>query len=305
MITMKKLFLVISLLVVVVALALDIQIPPYLKEVESTVLPPLIIQTLFGEYGKQIEKLEIAIVEGDKAEALRFWGESLPSKGWRPLLTTPYRDEQATYAYNKGNNIFLIAPCANPRQMLLVEAKGVRDVGIFLGMVMKGLTNLAVSLAEEREKEIQLPKIPSFPQAKLILEARIPGKVISERVKREEAPKGGVVMGGGGVSSPPLQAGKASSILQSILADVEEIHFREFQLPSRVYPREVINYYEGELRKEGWQMVIKNVAPQPSFPYVLICALKGDYVIISLIPEYPTRALHTLDEIILVGKGRK
>ncbi len=295
---MRKSFLTL-LLVSIFSFALDIQLPPYLKVLESTVLPPFIIQTLFGEYSKQIEKLEILVAEGDKMEALRFWQQTLPSKGWQVLLTTPAVEEQMSYVYRRGEDIFLIAPGTNPRQLLIVEAKGVRDVGILLGMIMKGLTDIAASLAEEKGKEIQFPQIPPFPQAKLILEARIPGKIISEKITKKETTKGApAAMAGGAPASPP-------TMLQSIIANVREIHFREFQLPSKVRPQEVINYYEEKMREGGWKMVVKNIEPKPSFPFVLICALKEDYTIISLIPQYPSKAFHTLDEIILLGEKQK
>lgn len=294
---MKKLILLL-LLTSLFSFALDIQLPPYIKVLESTVLPPIIIQTLFGESGKQIEKLEIVIAEGDKLEALRYWQQALPAKGWQILLTSRSPEEQMTYAYSRGRDIFLIAPSTDPRQLLLVEAKGVKDVGVFFGMIMKGLTNIASSLSEEGKKEIQLPLVPPFPQAKLVVEARIPGKAISEKLKKEETMRTAPIP----PTPSPTTAVRQPSLLQSILSNVKEIYFREFQLPSRVRPRDVLNYYEGKLREGGWQLVIKNIEPQPSFPYVLICALKGDYTIISLIPEYPTRAFHTLDEIILLGE---
>lgn len=302
---MKKLILIVFTLILTYSFSapLDIQLPPYLKVVETTVLPPLIIQTLFGEYGKEIEKLEIVITEGDKVEALRFWQQTLPQKGWQILLTTTPQEGQMAYAFNRGTDIFLIAPGANPRQLLLVEAKGVRDVGVLLGMIMKGLTNLAASLVEEAEKELKVPLIPPPPQAKLVVEARIPGKAISEKLKKEEASR---ATQSPSEKAPPTASAplKSTSLLQAMLSNVKEIYFREFQLPSRIRPPEVLNYYENKLREGGWQMVIKNIEPQPSFPYVLICALKGDYTIISLIPDYPTRAFHTLDEIILVGEKK-
>lgn len=303
---MRKLVFIFLTLILISCFSspLDIQLPPYLKVIESTVMPPLIIQTLFGEYCKDIEKIEIVVVEGDKVEALRFWQQTLPSKGWQILLSTLPQEEQVTYAYSRGKDIFLIAQGANPRQLLLVEAKGVRDLGVLFGMIMKSLTNITASLTEEGKKDLQLPLIPPFPQAKLVVEARIPGKVISEKLRKEQAP-GVAQMPPGKAPSSAQTTVKSTSVLQSILVNVKEIYFREFQLSSRVRPREVLNYYESRLREGGWQMVIKNIEPQPSFPYVLICALKGDYTIISLIPEYPTRAFHTLDEIILISEKQK
>lgn len=291
---MRKL-LILLLFASIFAFALDIQIPPYLKVLESTALPPILIQALFGEEGKQIENLEVVIVEGDKEEAMQFWQQTLPSKGWKALTAMSSAQKEMIFAFNRGKDILLIAPGTTPRQFLLVEAKGVKDIGILLGIVMKGLSNLATSLTEQKTEQI-FPQIPPPPQAKLVLEARIPGKIISERLKKETGEKAT------GSAPPTAKMQKPPLLLQSILADVEEIYFREFQLPSRIHPRDVIEYFEGKLKEGGWQLVIKNVEPQPSFPYVLICALKGNYTIISLIPEYPNRLFHTLDEIILVGK---
>lgn len=301
---MKK-CLPILLLVPIFSFAFDVQLPSNLKVLESTVLPSLIIQTIFGEYGAQIEKLEIAVVEGDKAKAIEFWQQTLPSQGWQIPQPTFLQGEQTIYLYSKGKDIFIIAPATNPRQLLLVEAKGVRDIGVLLGMVMKGLTSIAGSPSEKESEEIQRLRISPFPQAKLILEARIPGKAISEKMLKEEPTRGSSSAAEGAGSASLTTTTQSPSLLQSLLSEVEEVHFREFQLPSRVRPREVIDYYEGKLKEEGWQMVVKNIEPQPSFPYVLICGLKGNYTVISLIPEYPTKTFHTLDEIILLGKKQK
>jgi len=295
---MRKFFLFI-LILTSLSFALEVSLPPYLKVVESTTFPPVIIQALFGDYGKEIDKLEIVIAEGDKAEALQFWQQTLPSKGWHLLFSSPQPQQPFPIAYNKGKDITLIAPGTKPSQLLLVEAKGVKDVGVLLGIIMKGLSALATSLVEE--EKVSFPQIAPFPQAKLMLEARIPAKLISEKIRGEGVQKEAPLRAGA-----PAPAGVKSTspapLLQSLLSNVEEIHFREFQLPSRIAPRDVINYYEGELREEGWQMVVKNIQPQPSFPYVLICASKGDYFIISLIPQFPTSKLHTLDEIILLAR---
>ncbi|MGB9607435.1 MAG: hypothetical protein ACPL7E_02745 [bacterium] len=276
------------------AFSLEVSLPPYLKTVESTALPQVLIQALFGDYGKQIDKLEILIVEGDKSEALQFWQQTLPSNGWRLLFSSQQPQQPFPIAYSKGNNIFLIAPGVTTKQLLLVEAEGVKDVGVLLGIIMKGLTTIATSLVQEKEK-VPLPRIPSFPQAKLTLEARIPAKLVSEKLK---GAKEGQVEQARNLASKSARA--PSPLLSSLLSSVDEIHFREFQLPSKVSPREVINYYEGKLKSDGWQMMVKNIEPQPSFPYVLICGLKGDYAIISLIPLYPNNRVHTLDEIILL-----
>jgi hypothetical protein len=295
---MRKFFLF-CLVSISFSFALDVPLPPYLKVVESTTLPPLIMQGLLGEYAKNIEKLEFVIVDGDKTEALQFWQQTLPSKGWRLLFSSSQPQQPLPIAYNRGKDILLIAPGTKPSQLLLVEAGGVKDIGVLLGIIMKGLSSIASSLVEEEKGSFL--KIAPFPQAKLVLEACIPAKVISEKL-RGETPKYDVPMRAGVASPEVAKTTSSPPFLQSLLSNADEIHFREFQLPSRIDPREVINYYEGKLREEGWQRVIKNIQPQPSFPYVLICASKGDYYIISLIPQFPTNKLHTLDEIILLAK---
>jgi hypothetical protein len=294
---MRKFLLFLSLLTSL-SFALEISLPPYLKVVESTSLPPMIMQALLGDYAKNIEELEFVITEGDKTEALQFWQQTLPSKGWRLLFSSSQPQQPFPIAYNRGKDIFLVAPGTKPNQLLLVEAKGVKDVGVLLGIIMKGLSSIASSLAEEKAS---YPKIVPFPQAKLVLEARIPAKVISEKLGGELVKYNAPMRVG---IAPPeiIKSTSSPPLLQSLISNADEIHFREFQLPSRINPKEVINYYEEKLKGKGWQRVIKNTQPQPSFPYVLICAAKGDYFIISLIPRFPTNKLHTLDEIILLAK---
>ncbi|MBC7329693.1 hypothetical protein H5T88_04960 [bacterium] len=298
---MRKFFLLL-LVSISFSFALEVPLPPYLKVVESTSFPPVIMQALLGDYAKNIERLEIVIVDGDKTEALQFWQQTLPSKGWRLLFSSSQPQQPFPIAYNRGKDVLLIAPGTKPSQLLLVEAGGVKDVGVLLGIIMKGLSSIATSLVEEEKGSF--PKIAPFPQAKLVLEARIPAKAISEKLKGEGV-KYSAPTHVGAASSEIAKSTPSASLLQSLLSNADEIHFREFQLPSKIDPREVINYYEEKLKKEGWQRIIKNTQPQPSFPYVLICAYKGDYCIISLIPQFPANTLHTLDEIILLAKKER
>lgn len=282
------------LLIAIFSLALDLKIPSEMKILESTKVPPLLIQPLLGEYGKELESLEIVLLEGDRDSALRFWNQTLPKEGWNLVFAPPSPKETFPLVYIKGKSLIAFVETPKPNQLLVVRLEGVSDVGALLAVAMKGLTSLATSFAQQSQEGII--SVTPFPESKLLVTARIPASAIKERVKKEGGERSLLGSPPGVLASPPT--------LQKLLENVEEIQFKEYQISSKVSPLDILQHYERELTKANWRVILKNANPMPSLPYVLLLALREDYAIISVLPSQPTKTLTTINEIFLLGERK-